>query len=566
MNLASNSIQKNRGIILLGQAALSILFFAGSWSNASAQINCKKGDCINGEGTCIYPSGAEYQGQFANGKPQGRGTLIFSDGREYIGNWEEGYRQGMGILNFANGDKYTGEFKDNEFDGNGIFVYANKNRYEGQWKMSKQHGTGIFYFANGDRYEGEFRNGLCQDQGIMYYSDGSMYVGNWKNNMRHGSGKLLFPDGEEVMGEWQDDQYLADWAKYSFDQDTSSLRNCNQVHCAYGQGKYTYVDGSVYMGDFYNGLPEGVGTVYYANGDRYEGNWKRHTPHGRGVMYYRTGRVVGAIWDFGKPMRKLFVQGEADNNPSVSIDHDPKVKIWAVIIGAATYTHMPTLRYTDDDAYQIYAFLKSPAGGALADDQIRLLIDEEATKKNIADAMNALLLRADENDVILFYFSGHGLQGSFLPVDYDGYNNQLSHQEIKTILEKSQAKHKLVLADACHSGSLLAARTSGTVVLTKYYEAFEKSEGGLALMMSSKEEEYSLEDRGLRSGIFSHFLVKGLKGDANVDNNDIVTIAELFNYVHQNVRMYTGNIQTPTLTGKYAQDMPVAFIHGPSGR
>ena len=79
---------------------------------------------------------------------------------------------------------------------------------------------------------------------------------------------------------------------------------------------------------------------------------------------------------------------------------------------------MPPLRYTDDDAYQVYAFLKSPEGGALPDKQVRILIDEQATRQNILDAMRTIFLRADENDVVMFYFSGHGLKGaSFIPVD-----------------------------------------------------------------------------------------------------------------------------------------------------
>lgn len=529
-------------------------------SLATAQIECLSGDCISGQGACIYPSGARYEGQFREGKPNGKGVLSFSDGREYTGDWKNGYRHGMGILSYPNGDKFTGEFDANQFDGRGIMAYANGNRYEGPWQDGKQEGRGLFFFANGDRYEGQFRRGLCEGEGVMFYSDGSIYSGQWANNVRHGRGKLSFPDGEEITGEWAEGQYLTDWSKLAFQGDTASLPNCNLLYCQQGPGKYTYGDGSVYVGDFFNGQPEGSGTVYYASGSRYEGGWKQHTPHGRGVMYYHNGRIVGAIWDFGKPVKKLFEQGESEGPAPIPVDRDAQVKIWAVVVGAATYTHMPPLRYTDDDAYQLYAFLKSPEGGALPDEQVRLLIDEEAARKNILNALRATFLRADENDVILFYFSGHGLQGSFLPVDFDGYNNQLRHDEIKALLEESRAKHKIVLADACHSGSLLSMKTPLQIALKRYYEAFEQSSGGMALLMSSKGEEYSLEDGGLRSGIFSHFLVRGLKGAANQNDDGLVTIQELFDYVHQNVRMYTGNIQTPTLTGQFDPKMPVAFV------
>ena len=78
--------------------------------------------------------------------------------------------------------------------------------------------------------------------------------------------------------------------------------------------------------------------------------------------------------------------------------------------------------------------------------------------------------------------------------------------------------------------------------------------------MSSKGEEYSLEDGGLRSGVFSYFLIRGLKGEANSNGDHIITIAELFNFVKTTVSIYTGKVQTPTLTGDFDANMPVAFI------
>lgn len=525
-----------------------------------AQIDCIKGNCKNGYGTCIFPSGSKYIGEFKNGKINGKGILYFSDGSKYIGHWVNQYREGEGRMVFPNGDEYLGMFKQNKFKGQGVMTFINGNHYEGEWAENKPNGEGTFQFANGDIYEGLFNNGQCEGNGVMNYSDGSQYVGEWAQNKRHGQGEMRYADGETVTGRWENGEYLADWSTLAFNGDTSMLRNCNLEHCASGMGKFNYRDGSKYVGDFHNGTPEGNGTIFYAAGGRYEGGWKQHAPHGKGVMYYANGKVVGAIWDFGKPLKKLFERQESQSNTPISVDFDPQVKIWAVIIGAARYPHMPVLRYTDDDAYQVYAFLKSPEGGALPDSQVKLLIDEEATHNNIMNAMRSVYLKADGNDVIMFYFSGHGLQGAFLPVDYDGYNNRLEHSEIKEFLNASKAKHKLVLADACHSGSLLAQRAPISAVLQKYYTAFEQSHGGTALLMSSRGEEYSLEDGGLRSGIFSHFLVRGLKGEADIDRNKIISIEELFSYVHQNVRKYTGNVQTPTLTGDFDSRMPVGVI------
>lgn len=71
--------------------------------------------------------------------------------------------------------------------------------------------------------------------------------------------------------------------------------------------------------------------------------------------------------------------------------------------------------------------------------------------------MNDLFMRADENDVVMLYYSGHGLEGTFIPIDYDGFDHALQHDEVKEMFNKSKAKHKVCYADACHSGSLLAA-------------------------------------------------------------------------------------------------------------
>lgn len=480
-----------------------------------AQFKCLSGNCYNGYSECVYPSGARFAGYFVDGRIHGEGTIVFSNGDRYTGQWRDHHREGLGEFTFADGRVYKGRFVRNRFQG-----------------------EGVLHYPNGDRYEGLFSDGL-----------------------RHGSGTLYQGAGNNLTGMWEFDNYRPEWGKSVALSDTLNLRNCNLTPCADGMGKYAYRDGSRYYGQFVKGLPQGAGSVYYQSGDRYEGEWKSHAPNGRGVMYYKSGKVLGAQWEAGKPVRELFTEGPHFDRGGITVERSNEVRIWAVIIGVAQYNHMPTLRYTDDDAYQFFAFLKSPEGGALPDNQVQLLIDEDATRQNILNAMRAVMLRADDNDVVLFYFSGHGLQGSFLPVDYDGLNNKLLHHEVREIMNASRAKHKLVLADACHSGTLFAARTTTVATtLQTYYDAFDKSDGGMALLLSSKGEEYSLEDGGLRSGVFSHFLIRGLKGEADTNKNKIVTIQELHDFVFLNVRKYTAGVQTPVLSGQFDTNMPVSIV------
>lgn len=531
---------------------------------------CLSGSCWDGKGTYLYPSGAKYSGQFRNGKIHGKGVLYFSNGNKYTGNWVNHYREGRGKLEFENGDIYSGEFRASRMDGYGEMTFAKGDRYEGRWIDNLQHGMGKYFYADGDRYEGTFRKGKLSGKGVMYYNDGSRYSGKWKNNKKNGKGTFYKIDGTSIAGIWDDGVFEGKQNSGNQNRPSSSsqpsssiasadkLKDCNTSFCNNEKGEFTYGDGSRWVGAFNDGIPEGNGICYYSNGDKYVGNWKRHAPHGDGIMYFTSGKVLAAVWDYGKPVGDLNEPDELLAQDKVSMDQDDKIKIWAVVVGVARYDHMPVLKYTDDDAYHIYAFLKSPEGGALPDEQIRVLIDEDATRTNIISAMRQTFLKADENDVVLLYFSGHGLQGSFLPVDFDGYNNRLKHEEVKAIFAETKAKHKLCLADACHSGTLTAMKGPLDGTLKKYYKAFEDSEGGTALLLSSKGDEVSLEDQGLRQGIYSHFLIRGLKGEADVNKNDIVTIQELFDFVYKRVRHYTANIQTPTITGDYDKDMPVA--------
>ena len=237
-------------------------------------------------------------------------------------------------------------------------------------------------------------------------------------------------------------------------------------------------------------------------------------------------------------------------------------KVWAVVVGVASYTAMPTLRYSDDDAYQMYAFLKSPEGGALSDNQITLLVDENATKSQIVTSLEQKFQAASENDLVIFYYAGHGLEGSFIPYDYNGTENtKLMHKDVQEIFATSKAKNKLFIADACHSGSS-SENLRGNVkeTMDKYYDALAKTSGGTALMMSSKAEETSLENKTIRQGVFSYYLIRGLKGEADFNADNIVSVRELFDYVQTQTRQYTNYRQNPELYGLFDPNMPIGAV------
>ena len=82
----------------------------------------------------------------------------------------------------------------------------------------------------------------------------------------------------------------------------------------------------------------------------------------------------------------------------------------AVVIGISDYQdeEIPDLEYAHLDAEAFAAYLQSPAGGELKEEQLKLLTDHKATTGQIAAALDWLIEVSKENDKAIIYFSGHG--------------------------------------------------------------------------------------------------------------------------------------------------------------
>jgi len=484
------------------RTGLLLTAFSITFQILSAQ--CLSGNCQNGSGKYLFQSGAVYEGQMSYGRLNGIGTLKYTNGDSYSGGWKMNKREGDGILNTYDGFIFQGKFSNNQL------------------------------------------NGLIR----VSDTEGGYFEGNWINGQPEGIGKYVSSDGNVKSGTWSNKNYFTECSK-PIEKKNEYIADCNIVPCSSGKGRLVLDDGSVYTGLFSNGLPEGEGECKFVNGDHYKGQWSKGKPNGKGQYSYANGLTLTGDWKEGK------------FKESINVSKKPYAEganIYALIVGASRYDHFESLKYTDDDAYQVYAFLRSPEGGAVPDDHIRILIDESAIAENIYKGLDDIIAMAGPEDEVLVYLAGHGLQGFYLPTDSDGYRNRLEYDDIKTKLSSCQARQKLVIADACYSGSLLAAKTPMFESVDLFYKKLSASGGGTAFLLSSKSEEYSLESQGLRQGIFSYYLVLGLEGQADTNHDRLVTLDELYAYVYAEVRQYSGNLQSPILAGDIDRSMPLASV------
>jgi uncharacterized caspase-like protein len=226
---------------------------------------------------------------------------------------------------------------------------------------------------------------------------------------------------------------------------------------------------------------------------------------------------------------------------------------YAVVCGVSKYTGSP-LNYPDDDAVLFYNWLVGKGGAGVKPENIALLVDEKATSKAILQAMSTQFAKAQADDAILFFFSGHGDRGVFLSYGSDRDGSYLQHAEVKAAFKASAAKTKLCFADACHSGTLTPNLDQYKGI--KFAESAVKDfDTNIAVLMSSRSSELSIESSELKQGAFTYYLVKGLKGAADVIVDKKITISELFTYISKNVVSFTTGKQHPILTGKFDRKM-----------
>ncbi|MFI3267271.1 MAG: caspase family protein [Rikenellaceae bacterium] len=217
-------------------------------------------------------------------------------------------------------------------------------------------------------------------------------------------------------------------------------------------------------------------------------------------------------------------------------------KIYVLSVGVTDYPGTQSdLNLTVNDAKTIkWVYDKNKKAETL------LLTNAQATRQNVLYHMNKLFLKATENDIVLFFFSGHGYQGGFV-----GYNTDLiTYTDIKNIMAKSASKNKMIFADACYSGKFRESKTSSS-------PSVAPSDLNVLLFLSSRSNETSIESPRMTNGFFTTYLQKALRGNADANRDRKITAKELFTYVNKGVVDLSRGKQHPVMWGKFSDSMPV---------
>ncbi|MDD9937176.1 MAG: caspase family protein, partial [Myxococcales bacterium] len=220
------------------------------------------------------------------------------------------------------------------------------------------------------------------------------------------------------------------------------------------------------------------------------------------------------------------------------------VERFAVLIGNDIGTPEETpLRYATADALRMQTVLRE-LGGFEPFNMVLLRNEDAATARSTLLSMNERIreavARPDTDVLFLVYYSGHAdarqlhLGDSELPV-----------RELAQIVRGSAATFRLVVLDACRSGTL--TRVKGGRVVDPFALPDDRLPGdGLAYLTSASASEDAQESDRLQGSFFTHSLISGLMGAADRDGNGSVVLEEAYRYAYDATRRATSRTRAGT--------------------
>jgi hypothetical protein len=118
-------------------------------------------------------------------------------------------------------------------------------------------------------------------------------------------------------------------------------------------------------------------------------------------------------WATSSPVPVPNLADVSGSAPAPIEDFDPRTPIrekWALVVGVGTFKdpNVRPLTLATKDARDLTAAITNPNVGRFRRENVRTLVDSEATLQNIRTAIGWVRERADRNDRLLLFFASHG--------------------------------------------------------------------------------------------------------------------------------------------------------------
>ncbi len=256
---------------------------------------------------------------------------------------------------------------------------------------------------------------------------------------------------------------------------------------------------------------------------------------------------------------------------------------YALLIGINDYqsTKIRDLNYCEADAHYLKDMLFRYA--RFKEKNIKMLLGRDANYSNIKSEIYRLGNMASKNDLVFFYFGGHGtrvpdtddneedgLDEAFCPYDTEISNTAtvILDDEIGHWFGRIKAEKIVVVLDCCHSGGAagralenddskgldMAATSTARGLLSPDVDLYARDLAidNKFIMTAAAANEQSYENPELGHGVFTYYVGEAIRGNADFDNNQFITTGEMYEYTKTKTLEFAKSInrkQTPVRFG-----------------
>jgi WD40 repeat protein len=279
--------------------------------------------------------------------------------------------------------------------------------------------------------------------------------------------------------------------------------------------------------------------------DASNGEWTVELSPGRHTLLVQAETVAS---------KGLSAPLEVDVRPAAAETEQVRLPdLHVLAIGIQAYPAPLRLSYAANDARSIATTLQQVSKPLFREIDVKLLTDQEATRRQILSGLSRLRRQMTQRDVAVFFFSGHGARdetGAFHLVPFDGDPNDL----LSTGIVASQFKDALaaipgrvlVLLDACHAGAAGGDQRKAVYGMADdLIRDLATDDYGVIVMCSSMGREYSMESELHQQGYFTVALLEALKGKADTNQDHLVYLTEIDAYLADRVKALTDGMQHP---------------------
>ena len=259
---------------------------------------------------------------------------------------------------------------------------------------------------------------------------------------------------------------------------------------------------------------------------------------------------------------------------------DAKPKLFLVSIGVDEYRNPKyNLNYAIADANAFTEVIQAGASSIFEEIQTLEIRNADFTKAGVRSALEKVKDQANEQDLLVFYYAGHGVMSEgldraseFFLVPHDItqlygrddmlFEKAISASELQQLSKEINAQKQLFIIDACQSASALEALAQRGVKEERAIAQLARSTGTFWITASGSEQ-FATEFESLGHGVFTYALLEGLSGKADGANQDKkITVKELSAFVESRVpelsEQYKGKPQFPS-GYSFGNDFPIVL-------